>query len=63
MLLYAHYFLEIISLDIFAHSGRHTSHNEVEAEKIHEFLMDKGIYGSPFEPSLAQRIDHRFADA
>ena len=40
MLLYAHYFLEIISLDIFDHSGRHTSHNEVEAEKVVDLVCE-----------------------
>ena len=54
---------EIITLQIFADSSRHSSYNQVEAEKLHQFGMNKIVDRDSLFPSITKRCYHIFVDA
>ena len=62
VLLYGHYLLKIIALDVPAHSGRHTAHDEIEPEQFHDLAVNELIDGLAALPRFAQRPDHGIAD-
>lgn len=63
VLLYGHDLLKIIALDVFAHGGRHTAHDEIEPEQLHDLAMNELIDGLAALPRFAQRPNHGIADA